>query len=327
MINIVASFIDTTKMLIKVFKSNQNLINGLVILLTIFLWLPSFFTPPENSLIAMVSTGFNWLDISIAILLIAAQAIYLNSIVNEYKLVENNTHLTSLIFVIFNSCFFSLFVLNQVVIANSFVLLGVHQLLRLYDNKSSYSLSFNAGFLLSIATVIYLPNAIFLCLLWIGLIYMISPSWRDLVITLLGFSVPVVYFISYHFIVGDLAVLELITHNSTVFSFEWDHLSVLHKLLLSLVVGILLMAFFRLSVTINSGGLRRHKMLKMIVLMSVFSLGSLLFNGLDYLATFVVLTIPSSIVVANLFQHMKKKWLAELLFTFLLGVMLLDYFS
>jgi hypothetical protein len=314
-------------MLIRVFKSNQNLINGLVILLTIFLWLPSFFKPLGNALIVVVSTGFHGLDISITILLIAAQAIYLNRIVSEYKLVENNSHLTSLFFVIFNSCFFLLFNLNQVVIANFFVLLGVHQMLRLYDNKASFSLSFNAGFLISIATVIYIPNGIFLILLWIGLIYMISPSWRDLVITLLGFSIPILYVVSYHFVVDDLAGVKLSMYNSTVFNVQWNLLSGVHKLMLAILVGLITMAYFRLTATIHKGGLRRRKMLTLIILMSVFSLGSLLFNGWDYLATFVVLTIPCSIVVANLFQNLKKKWLAELFFTLFFGVVLLSYFS
>ena len=314
-------------MLIKVFKSNQNLINGLVILLTIFLWFPSFIHPLENDLIAKVSTGFDWLDIAIAILLIAAQAIYLNVIVNQYKLVENKTHLSSLFFVVFNSCIFFLLHLNQVVIANSFVLLGVHQLLKLYDNKSSFSFSFNAGFLISIATVIYVPNGIFLIFLWVGLIYMLSPSWRDLTIILLGFSIPILFFVSYHFVVGNIATIEFNAFNSTLFNLEWNLLSWTHKLMFSLLLGIILMAFFRLATTINRGGLRRYKMLTLMVFMSMITCGSLLFNGADYWATFIILTIPISILVANLFQNMKKQWLAELLFILLLGLILLSYFS
>lgn len=314
-------------MLIKVFKSNQKLINGLVILITLFLGLPSFFIEHNPYLIRFISTGYFWLDISIVILLISLQAIYLNAIANEYKLLENNTHLTSLLFVLFNTSFVLLFNLNQVVIANTFVLLGVHQLFRLYANKGSFSLSFNAGFLISIATLIYLPNGIFLLLLWFGLIYLISPKWRDFVITIFGFCLPIVYVISYNLLTGGSSSLDLISYNLTVFKTDDQLFPPLAMVLFFLILGVILLAYFKLSSGIGRGGLRRYKMLVVLILMSLFGVGTLFFNKFDYLATFVVLTIPASVVVASFFQNLKKKWLAELLFMILVVLIVLNYFS
>ena len=104
-------------MLVGIFKSNQKVVNGLVILLTFLLWLPSFFIEKTGLATIFFSTGFIWLDNSIAIILISAQAIYLNVSVNEYKLVENNSHLTSLLFVVFNNCFLTFLNLNYLFIA------------------------------------------------------------------------------------------------------------------------------------------------------------------------------------------------------------------
>ena len=88
-------------MLIRVFKSNQKLVNGLVFLLVFLLWLPAFFIQLEIVIPECITTNLKWLDISICILLIASQSVYLNIIVNEYKLLKENSHLTSLMFLIF----------------------------------------------------------------------------------------------------------------------------------------------------------------------------------------------------------------------------------
>mgnify|MGYP001502462362 FL=1 len=225
-------------MLIGVFKSNQKLVNGLVILLTVLLWIPAFFIEQVIETESFISSGFLWLDIVVAIIFISIQAIYLNIIVNEYKLVENNSHLTSLIFVLLNSCFIKLFSLNQVVIANTFILLGVHQLLRIYDTKGGFALSFNAGFLISIATVIYLPNGVFLLFLWFGLIYMISPKWRDFLITLMGFSIPIIYFVCYNYVFGDLEGFNWTDYIKEVFNFSWSEYPVIFKVLFFVVFSV-----------------------------------------------------------------------------------------
>ena len=314
-------------MFIKVFKSNEKLTNGLVILITLLLSIPSFFIQQNEDVMNFISTGYFWLDKSILILLISIQAVYLNVVANEYKLLENNTHLTALIFVVFNTSFLLLLNLNQVIIANTFVLLGVHQLLKLYDNKVSFSLSFNAGVLISIATVIYFPNGIFILLLWFGLIYLISPNWRDFLITIFGFCLPIIYVVSYNFVIDDSSFLELIPYNLCVFKIDSQVFSFFNNVLFLSIIGVILFAYLKLSIRINRGGLRRSKMLVILIFMSLFGLGTLFFNEFDYLATFVVLTIPVSVIVAIFFQNLKKKWLAELLFLILLVLIILNYFS
>jgi hypothetical protein len=313
-------------MLIGIFKSNQKLVNGLVILLTVLLWIPAFFIEGGTEAASFISTGFIWLDIIIAIILISIQAIYLNIIVNEYKLVENNSHLTSLIFVLFNSCFLELLSLNQVVIANTFILLGVHQLLRIYDTKGGLAFSFNAGFLISIATVIYLPNGVLLLFLLFGLIYMTSPKWRDFIITLIGFSIPIIYVVCYNYVFGELEGFKLVDYLKEVFNLIWSELPIFRKVLFFVILSVIILSFMRIASHMNRGALRTRKMLVVIIIMTVFGLGTLLLNKVDYLATFVLLTIPISIVVANFFQNIKKKWLSELLFIILLSLIIINYF-
>ena len=152
-------------MLIGVFKSNQKIVNVLVMLLAIILWLPSFFIGEDLSSLSLISTKIKWLDTFISLFLVVGQAIYLNFIVNEFKLIQQNSHLTSLFLVVLNSSCLWLLDLNEVVIANTFLLIAFHQVLRLYDANSKLALLFNAGFLIAVASLIYLPNIFYFALL------------------------------------------------------------------------------------------------------------------------------------------------------------------
>jgi len=315
------------QMLIGVFKSNQKLVNALVVLTTILLWMPSFFMDRSEVFTSTISAGYLWVDAIITVVLVATQAIYINMIVNEYKLVENNTHLTGLMFVLLNSCFLELFKLNEVLIANTFVLLGIHQLLRLYGTKGDYALSFNAGFLLAIATVIYSPNGIFLFFLWFGIMYMLSAKWRDFMVSLIGFSIPILYVACYNFVFKDFLSFGWLSSSAEVFNFSWIELSRSVKILVFMILGVFFLSLPSLFARLSSGALRTRKMLVLIGCFFFFGLATLFFNQVDYLASFVVLTIPVSVVVANFFQKLKKQWLSELLFMALLIVIIVGYFS
>ena len=97
-------------MLIGVFKSNQKIINGVTVLLLSLLWIPAFFL--DADLYGFSLTGLRWMDLVLMIFILACQAIYLNYLVSEYKLVKDNCHLTSLVFVILNSCYILMFEFN-----------------------------------------------------------------------------------------------------------------------------------------------------------------------------------------------------------------------
>lgn len=314
-------------MLIGVFKSNQKLLGVIVILLITLMWLPGFFIDSHIDPSNLLSTNYRWLDIIISILLISFQSIYLNKIVNDYKLVKDNSHLTSLMLLLFNSCGLLVLNLNQVVIANSFIIVVFHQLLRAYNVKNGYALWFNVGFLVSIASLIYLPNVVYLLLVLVVLIYTTTPKWRDFVVILLGFSTPIIYLVTYKFVFENIELLSLNDYFKALFEVKLDDLSIFQKIFFIDLIIISLLAFMTLSSILGKNVVRVRKMLVVVVLMLIMGGGTLFLNQVDYLATFLTMSIPLSIIIANFFQNIKKSWLAELLFVTLIGGLILSYFS
>lgn len=312
-------------MLIGIFKSNQKITNGLVFLLVFLLWIPAFFS--EIVVVKFFSTNIRWLDVVLLIFLIAGQSIYLNFIVSNYKLVKDNSHLTSLIFVVLNSCFFSFSEINKIALTNTFVLVAFHQLLKMYDSKNNYTLSFNAGALIGLSGLIYFPSLIYFILLWIVLFYATTPSWRAFIISLIGLSVPVIYFIVYKFILGSLSSIKFNDYLTRTFSVNWENFTLYNQLFLMIVSVILILALLNFFITIGNSVVKISKMLVTVFLMFLFGLVTLFINEQDTLATFLMLSIPLAIIIANFFQNMKKKWLAEVLFACLLFSVTFSYLS
>ena len=314
-------------MLIGIFKSNQKVVNVLTIVLTFALWIPSFFLDLETEFFHIISTHIKWLDILMAISLIAVQAIYLNFIVSEYKIVKDNSHLTSLMFLLFNSSALWLLHLNQIIISNTFILIAFHQLIKMYNLKNNYTILFNASFLIAIASLIYLPSIVYFALLWIALIYTTTPKWRDFIISLIGLIVPILYFIVYQLVFGNFSQFNISNYSVVVFDIHWSGLTFFQEFFFISFFVISLFAFVGLFSTINRSVVRTKKMLVIVLLMVIVSLGTLLLNSFDYIATFIIISIPMAILVANFFQNLKKTWLAEVLFLILLAGVIFSYFS
>ena len=310
-------------MLISVFKSNQTIVNGLTALLFAFFCTLTFFF--GAGLNPNITTGFRFLDFILLFFLVTGQAIYLNYIVNNYKLTRVDSHLTSLVFVLLNSVFLWFFELNWAVIANTFVVMALHQLFRLYGTKNHFSIIFNTGLLIGMAGMIYFPMALYMLVFCMFLIYTTTPTWRDFVIAFIGFFVPTAYYIIYQIIVKTGLIINYNTDVQHLFAVSWETLAPVHQLQLLGWAIVFVFALIYLLATIGSSVIKKRKLLMMTLLMLVVGLNSLWLNQYDFSATLLIISIPISIIMAIFFQNIKKIWLAEIIFLCLLIVLILGY--
>ena len=312
-------------MLIGVFKSNQQLINIFAVLILTAVWVARFFFGDFNH--PDFSLGYDWLNLVGGIGLITFQVFFTNRIVNEYKLLEIITHLPGFIIVTLNSV--GLFEANfhQVLLANTFILLAFSQLLRLYGITNKFGVLFNAGIAVGLASMIYFPSVIYFLFIWIVLIYMTTPVWRDFAVSLIGFVLPLVYYITYFFVFKDLSELVFLTEHTKIFDFSFSQLSIWNKVFLFALACLTLVAGFKLLVSAGKSVARVRKILVAVLLYFIVSLTALFLNQFDIIATLILMIIPLSIMIANFFQHIKKTWLAEVIFLLFVLCIVLGYFS
>lgn len=314
-------------MLIKIFKSNQKPISILAVFLSILLWIPSFWVS-QHELMLVSSWSFiisnKGLIFLISALIIGGQSIYLNYIVNEFKLLTTQTHLPALFFVLLNAGAYFLLTYTPLLIVNTLLLIVVHQLFLIYNKNNAFTLSFNIGFIISTAALIYFPIVVVLLLLWFTLLYTKPLNWREVIISVLGFLVPIVFFVSYYYLTNQLANFVLIDWNSyRIFNAD----IFIGKVSLGFLAVLSFVAVLNMIKTLSGHVVKVKKYIVVVTVMFLVLLLTLFFNSADYLATYLLTTIPLTIVVANYFNEIKRKWLAELLLFLLIGAIIIGYFS
>jgi len=316
-------------MFVGIFKSNQKIIGALLIVLAVILYIPAFWAHEEvyyqeYSILAVFFKSFKnikWLMTLILIMLISFQALYLNYIITRFRLLKAETYLTAMVFVVLNVLSFSIINLNTIVVANTFILLALNELFKVYNRNNAFSVLFNASFFIALASLVYFPLIVLLPLAIVVLFYTKTPVWRDFIIILIGLVVPYLYVGTYLYLSDSYFDINVL--------FE-SHTKILVQPKGYIYFGVLLggLAFALLSFgnTISRSVVKVKKLLTIILLLIPFVFGMLFLNALDYFATYFVLVIPFAVVFSNFFQSIERKWLAEFLFLILLIAGLANYF-
>ncbi len=321
-------------MLIAVFKSNQKVINAFIVLLTFVMWVPRLWNDTvvisyDNSLFNLVEglNKYSYLSYIVCVLLVSFQAIYLNNIVNRHKIVKNNSHLVGLFYVILMGVSKTMLIFNPLLLVNTLVIILLHLFLRLYNQAQVNEIAFNLGVLIGLATLIYFPLIILFPFLWLVLLYMSTPNWRSFIVSIFGFVLPLLYYVVGFFFSDNIETLKASFGLNNVIFFEQASglTNYYYSICVALALGILSILYFIKSTQFDVVKVRKSKLLTLMlaVLLSLL----IILNGNDYLATLSLVSVPFSIFLANYFNDVKRKWLAEFLFTVLAASLVLNYVS
>jgi len=183
-------------MLLRIFRS-QSPIQFLLILPLFFgLWYSSFgngiIQPPANFDTGLYRYIFNLISpypvliSTIAILLVSLQAIILNWVLIRNNLSLRNNLLPAYIFILLTGSTHSLTQLSAPLIASFFILLGIAELLFMFELKDPFTECFNASFFITLASFFYFPAIFFFLLIWISYLVYRVISWREWIISFVG---------------------------------------------------------------------------------------------------------------------------------------------
>lgn len=310
-------------MLIRFFKSNNVSALVFLSLIALVLWVLRFIFPvtfpaqhtmPFYSFLADILVNLPRLSTLLALLLVVSEAFLLNYIINENRILTNQSYLPALFYILFMSNDSSMLMLHPPLCANFFILLAIHQLINSYRKDKAFSEVFDAGFLISIATLFYFPYMFFIPVLGVAFILLRPFIWREWIISFLGLAVPYCFVIVYYFWNDALTYLwheKIIYHviptaHSTSFPKSFYFLIFIGS-------GIILLAMSKLFGGLTGGSQKSKKSL--ILLIWFFCLSGLLLFFLPEISfiCFSAITIPVSVFCANYFLNIKKEWWAELL--------------
>ena len=232
--------------MVKLFLSNRSIVQFLLPLVVLVYIILNYFTN-YYSYSEVANFGFwgNNIQLNpsasqiIASLFIIGNAIGVNAVFNWNQFLERNSFMSSLLYVVLLSFYHSFYQLDGLLISHTFLIICLYQLYFLRQNEDGRKSVFNAAFFGGLAATFH-PPLIVLCPFLFFMIWNIRPFvFREILLCIIGFSVPLFYAGFYLIYTGTSIDLKLLKTSTNYDRQQFDFLVTsgifLFSLLLSLV--------------------------------------------------------------------------------------------
>lgn len=317
------------------FRTNQQYLNVLLLFYLAILRASTFIhhdniAPHDHGILC------NWIYASIsplsiggailAFLLIFIQAWLVNMTIAKYRIATEISLLPGVFYCLLTSIMPDFLPLSSILLANTFLILAIYNLLDAYKNNYVAGRIFDAGLWLGVASLFHFPY-IFL-IFWgiIGLGILRGISLKEFLMLLLGLIVPIFLQGTYCFWIGNMtAFSEHFTQNIGLVSFMVYHTSTIY-VKLGIVTLLLLLTIMASSQFFSRRNMTAQKYISMLYwLMFICGLTIFTQHNID-LNQLLVLSVPLGILLSMTFQRIAPA-MAEALHMLLLMVVLILQFE
>lgn len=302
-----------------------------VFMLGVLLWLPAALTQPvieePNQYWGILArflfysnSSLPLLNIILAYLLTFITGLFINKLATDYGLIGKTSTLPLFIYILMTGFSPSFHSLSPFVFMLPLLTLLYHLLFKHYHKENNIFLSFDTGFILGIATLIYPPLAIMILAIWISLLTFKGISWRNFPASLMGLLFPAFMVYSYYFFTGHESLVaglfpikSLLNFNLFYFPFT---LNSLLNLLLALFV---LIAAVKVMQQQKNLSIQQRNHFTVVGVSLFFLLFIQLFLSLQ-LTTTLLLIPAGALTVSNIISNslLKPKWTNFILIAFIL---------
>lgn len=323
-------------MLIKTVRANQPFSLVLIPLIGVLLWLPGLLhpsapAPQVNMPLYEALDGFLRLhplfSVITGMLLAMTEAFLLNYIIYQHQVLVKKSWLPALLFVVLSACTPGLLWLHAPLIAGLFLLGALHVLLGTYRMDKAFGAVFNAGLLVGIAGLFYLPSMVFLLFAIITLILIRPFIWREWLIFLIGAMIPWIYSGVWFFWHDQLSgitrrlLVDPIVHRDFFLKLPVEYYA------LTFVTGcLLLVAAGRFVAGAGTSTLKTKKGVSVMIWFLVFSLLAVIPAQNFAVSGFLFAVFPMALFISNYFLQARRLWLAETIFLLMLISIGLTYY-
>jgi hypothetical protein len=210
---------------IAVFKQKSPGNIAVLFIFGMLLKLPMFLNP--KSIIATQNDGrlYHWLVAGIspantvlfsviAFALLYIQALMINYLVNEYRLISRQNYLAGMSFILITSLLPEWNYLSSPLVANTFVIWMLIALFRLYHVPNMKGAVYNIGLLAGISSYIYFPSVAFVLCILLGMMILKPFRLNEIVLFFLGCLTPYYFHLIYLYLVNQLSFQNFIPHLS-----------------------------------------------------------------------------------------------------------------
>ncbi|HZL10413.1 MAG TPA: DUF6427 family protein [Prolixibacteraceae bacterium] len=326
-------------MLLKTLKSNQAYHILLIPLIAAALWTRSLmhpaifpFYPGEDMMILYRPISFllsnNPLANNIvALLFIVLLAFLILKLNVQYAFIRIKTFLPSSLFILITCGIPDLRAMHPVYPAALFLILAVDRIFDSFDKEIIHSNAFDAGIFLAIGSLFYLNLVFFFPFLWVGfLILKPNVSWREYILTTLGFILPWMAALTYYFIVGRTdELLHILEANFTSHQvFLRENLPI--QIYIGYLVLLTLLGSYSLLAQYDGKKISSRKYFKAFFWIFLISIVLIIANPAVSQEIIILLAIPLTYLISNFLIFLKWQiWGEVFLYLLAAGVIYLQF--
>jgi len=319
---------------LSLFRTNQLVANALLIFYILLLRFSSFIVPLElhpgqagllgENLLSIVPPE-GTLSAVLSIILIFLQALLINVISARYRIARSVSLFPGVFYVLLCSCFSDFLYLSPVLMANTFLILALYELLGSYKKYYSNGRIYNAGLWIGVTTLFYFSSIIFLGAVFMGFVILRAFKLKEQIGLLLGFITPFWLAGIYYFVNDNLSDFWLRSFgNIGFFDFSISNGWVSYVQVGTFVVFILVAVFSYRTYTYKVS-IQAQKFVDVFFWVLAFSLGTLLVQSNLQADHLLFLAVPLSFMIGMTFLYMNKRLAEAVHFLFLAGILLLQF--
>jgi hypothetical protein len=316
--------------MVKLFLSNRSIVLFLLPLVILVYVTLNYYHPYYN-MAESVSFGF-WggafkfnalFSQVLASSIILANAIGINAVFNWNQFLERNSFMPSLLYVVLLSFYHSFYEVDGLLLSHSFLILALHQIYFLRQNEDGRKTVFNAAFFTGLATTFHPPLIASLPILFF-MIWNIRPFvLREVILSILGFSVPLIYAGFYLIYTGTSIDFDLLKKSTKYEREQFDFLVTSGIFICSLILSMI-----SIQAHIQKSSIRLKKMTRVLwwYIVLGLTLGVIDFLMHQQIQRFSLLMIPFSFFLTFSFSHKTLSSIAIGLFYVTITYSLLKFF-
>ncbi|MBW4888598.1 beta-carotene 15,15'-monooxygenase [Mucilaginibacter sp. HMF5004] len=259
------------------------------------------------------------LNVFIAAILVYAQAIWLNQMVNKYNLLGKPTFLPALMYITVSALLVPFLVMSPPLICNFLVLLMIDKLLSFYKDENAKATAFDLGMIVGIGTLIYFPYIYMFLTVWIGLIIFRAFNWREWAGVLVGF-VTVFFFLAVYYFwnnrIEQFYAIWLPLGHSFPNQIRFNYYNYLMLIPVIVIFGL---GFISLRQNYFKSYVQIRKAFQMISIVFVVAALSFYVKTNFRVSHFLLCAIPAAIIFAYYFLYASTRWFYEILYAILIA--------
>lgn len=321
---------------LSIFRTNQLLMHSLVLVYIIILWIPAWLS--DQTIMSMQGGYvFQWilavlpashtLYIGLAIVLVWFQGLILNILHHRYRMGQAMTLFPGVMLAMLYSTAPEFTGLNPILVANTFLVLAMHQIFAQYRLSEPSKAIFNTGFLISIAGLTYFPLICFHIIGLVGLGIQRGQKPKEILQYLVGLILPWLFFSAMYYWTSpatDFASLGGITiglPTALGFVYSW------RQLIVSLILGAGVLYILSIYKRIMLGEtIQVQKNIDIAYYVMLCGGISLLLSPVIHYVHWLTIILPMGFLAGLWMIRVRPQWAESFHFLLFVGALLYQYF-